>query len=85
MVLRCLRLHMEYRFPNEHTLAEVLGDLLYRGDMASLVEMAMSENEDRAREEIRRELGEEVEGVATVHSTTLREAQGVDDEEPVGG
>jgi len=76
VALRALRLFYEYRFPKLGSRKGMLHAAIVHAeseDLASIVLMAMDENESQAREEIRRELGEEVDGVATISSETLRE------------
>ena len=84
VILRALRLHMEYRVPSDETRGFALAELFYDDDAADIIELAMNENEKQAREEIRRELGEEPDGVATISSETLRRCAGEADAGPSG-
>lgn len=84
VVLRALRLYMGYRFPRKKVRHVGLAKLFYENDIADIIELALSENEKQAREEIRRELGEELDGVATISSETLRRCAGEADAGPSG-
>jgi len=76
VALRAIRLHYEYRFPNAASRKGMLhADIMHTEarDMADVLMAIEEKHERQAREEIRRELGEEVDGVATISSETLRE------------
>lgn len=53
--------------------------------LGDAVEIALYRYEQQAREEIRRELGEEPDGVATISSETLRRCAGDADTDPKSG
>ena len=87
VILRCLRMHFYYRVPVSETRRhELLAGMFARDSLnaADIIELALSENEKQAREEIRRELGEEPDGVATISSETLRRCAGEADAGPSG-
>ena len=88
VVLRALRLYHEYRFPRTGICIEAMGEFMLQlaEDSVETLEQVLSENESQAREEIRRELGDdEFENIATIRNATNEKAQlaGETDRQPV--